>query len=140
MSRLATALFALVQFAQPQDKGVSWSEIDPFCGQIASTDSEDFPVAHATVSLYRAKAKHIQCCEAAEPVGDVKVDANGNFDLRKQLPGQYWFVVSWAKVSVPVPLWAPGKHKFACDEGYKNVIEVNPRTKSSERRILTSTN
>jgi len=139
-ARFAIALFLLVQLAQSREKGVTWSEVDPFCGQVTSTDSKDFPVVLATVALYRAKAKHIPCCEAAEPVGEVKLDANGNFDLRKQLPGEYWFVVSWDKISVPVPLWVTGKHSFACSDGYKNVIAVNPRMKSSEKSVQISQN
>jgi hypothetical protein len=135
------SIFALCLFVQTvaaQDaKGVSWSVIDPFCGQVKSSDSK-FPVSSATVKLYRAKAKHLPCCSAAERLDDVRTDKDGNFDLRKLTPGEYWFVITWGKTEVPVTLWFDGKHDFACDESYKNVIEVHPSTKTAEGLVVIS--
>jgi hypothetical protein len=138
-SGIVFSLAVLFQFAMAEDKGVTWASIDPFCGQITSSEPREFPIKSAKIKLYRAKVKHVPCCQAAEQLEDVKIDKDGNFDLRKISPGQYWFIVSWKTTEVPVALWFDGKHDFACDERYKNVIEIKPSTKTVERLVMTST-
>jgi len=132
------ALVLLVQAMGTKDKGVSWVVMDPFCGQVKSMESA-FPIRSATVKLYRAKAKHLPCCESAERLKDVSIDENGNFDLRRLPPGQYWLMVVWGKTEVPVAVWVEGKKHFACSEEYKHIIEVKPSTRTAERLVVTST-
>jgi hypothetical protein len=129
-----------IQLAIAGEKGVSWAMIDPFCGQVTSAEPKTFPMKAARIRLYRATAKHLPCCESAEPLGSVRVDAKGNFDLRKLSPGQYWLVTNWEKIEVPVALWYEGKHDFVCDERYTNVIEIKPSAKTVERSVIVSTN
>ena len=132
------ALVFLVQATSATDKGVSWAVIDPFCGQVRSTESA-FPIRSAKVKLNRAKAKHLPCCGSAERLEDVSIDEKGNFDLRRLPTGQYWLLVTWEKTEVPVALWVGGKNHFACSEEYKNIIEVKPSTRTAERLVVTST-
>jgi len=137
----AISIFALVLLAQAmsaKDKGVSWALIDPFCGEVRSTESA-YPIRSATVKLYRAKAKHVPCCDSAERLEDVYIDEKGNFDLRKLPAGQYWLLVVWEKTEVPVALWVEGRQHFACSEEYKNIIEVKPSTRTAERLVVAST-
>lgn len=135
---LVFVLALTLQLPTEEKKGVSWAMIDPFCGQVTSAEPETFPIKVAEVKLYRATAKHLPCCGSAKPLGSVHVDASGNFDLRKLPPGQYWLVASWEKSEVPIALWYEGKHHFACDERYKNVIEIKPSAGTAERTVITS--
>jgi hypothetical protein len=102
------ALALLLQLGAAHEEGVRWAMIDPFCGQLTSTQPELFSVRNATLKLYRAAAKHVPCCTTAELLGSLQIDANGNFDLRKLAPGQYWLIVRWKKTEVPVALWSDG--------------------------------
>jgi hypothetical protein len=134
-------IFVLVLFlplATAQEHGVSWSSIDPFCGKLTSAEPEAFPIRAATVKLYRAKAKHLPCCDHAEPLGNVRIGAKGRFDLCKVPPGQYWLIATWNKTKVPVPLWFDGKYNFACDERFNQVIEIKPTAKSATITAITS--
>jgi len=134
-------IFALAlspQLPTAEKKGVSWAMVDPFCGQVTSAEPEAFPIKAAEIKLYRATAKHLPCCRYAKPLGNVRVDASGNFDLRKLSPGQYWLVASWGRTEVPVALWFEGKYHYACDERYKNVVEIKPSAKTAERTVIRS--
>jgi hypothetical protein len=132
------AIVVLLRLAPAEEKGVRWSTIDPFCGQLVSAEPREFPIKTATVRLYRAKAKHLPCCDQAEPLGTMHVDSKGNFDFRKASPGQYWLVATWEKAEVPVALWYDGKYQYACSENFKNVIEVRPTSKTAEVTVITS--
>ena len=133
------ALMLLLPLAVAEDKGVSWTSIDPFCGQFTSAEPETFPIAAATIKLYRAKAKHFPCCDHAEPLGNVPIDAKGRFDLRKLPAGQYWLIASWTRAEVPVPIWFDHKYTFACSEGFSHLIEIKPTTKTVTITAITST-
>jgi hypothetical protein len=124
--------------ASATEKGISWSSIEPFCGQLTSAEPKEFPIKTAAITLYRAESKHLPCCDHAKSLGNVHIDSKGNFDLRKLPAGQYWLVVKWARVEVPVALWYEAKYQHACDETLKNVIEIKPSSKTAERTIITS--
>jgi hypothetical protein len=136
--RLALICALLVPLATAETKGVSWTLIDPFCGQISSSEPEAYPIKTATIRLYRAKAKHLPCCGSAVRLADVPVKENGNFDLRELPAGQYWMVASWGDTEVHVALWADRKHNYACSDQFKNIIKINPRTGTAERTVITS--
>jgi hypothetical protein len=103
---LIIGLVLSVQLAIAGEKGVSWTSIDPFCGQLTSAEPTIFPIKAAEIKLYRPTAKHLPCCASAEPLGSVREDPKGNFDLRKLSPGQYRLVAKWGKIEVPVALWS----------------------------------
>ena len=138
--RLILASGLALQLAAAEDKGVRWASIDPFCGQLKSAEADAFPIKTARIKLYRANAKHLPCCESSKALEDVRLDRDGHFDLRKLAPGQYWLVATWGETEVPVALWFDGKHDFACDERYMNVIEIKPSTKTAEVSVIASTN
>ncbi len=137
---LIIGLVLSVQLAIAGEKGVSWTSIDPFCGQLTSAEPTIFPIKAAEIKLYRPTAKHLPCCASAEPLGSVRVDPKGNFDLRKLSPGQYRLVAKWGKIEVPVALWYVGQDNFACSERYKHVIEIKPGAKTAERLIIITNN
>ena len=136
--KLTLFLALSVQLLYAEDKGLRWSTIDPFCGQVTSAEPEAFPIKSAILTLYRAKAKHLPCCESAEKIGTVQIDEGGNFDLRKIAPGHYWLIAAWAKTEVPIALWVEGKKRFACDERYKNIIAIRPSTKTAEGTVVVA--
>jgi hypothetical protein len=121
-------------------KGVAWRTIDPFCGKLQSSESKTFPLEKATAKLYRAKYTHLRCCEGAEPLGDVKFDRHGYFDLRKLPIGQYWIVSSWDEKRVPVPVWANKKCSYACDKNPYTSIELKPNAETFEITMHTTNN
>ena len=100
---LIIGLVLSVQLAIAGEKGVSWASIDPFCGQLTSAEPTIFPIKAAEIKLYRPTAKHLPCCASAEPLGSVRVDPKGNFDLRKLSPGQYRLVAKWEKLRCQPP-------------------------------------
>ena len=136
--QLIVALGIASQIAMAQKTGVSWSTIDPFCGQVTSAEPQAYPIKSGKFELYRATAKHLPCCGSAKSLGNVRIDQNGNFDLRNVSPGQYWLVARWGETAVPIALWYEGKHHPECDERFKNVIEIRPSNKTAERTIVSS--
>lgn len=135
---LAVALVLAVQISTSEGKGVEWHLMSPFCGQIKSKEPKTSPINKASAKLYRAKEKNLPCCESAEPLGTVKMSRGGRFDLRNLAAGQYWMVVSWDSVEVPVAIWFDGKDRSACDDRFSNVIEIKPSTKSVEHSLIVS--
>jgi hypothetical protein len=131
--RVIFVLALTLQSAVAQQR-VRWNPIDPFCGQIVSTQPGTFSIKSAKVRFYRANTKSEVCCSSATLLGDLRMDANGNFDLRKLGPGQYWIDLIWSKTEVSVALWVLGKDDSACREGHRNIIDVNPSTKSGAVR------
>ncbi len=118
---------------------MKWSTIHPFCGQLTSVEPSEFPINAATIKLYRAKTKHLACCDGAESLGNLRLNKKGNFDLRKLPPGQYWIIATWKEAEVPIALWSTGKYHFACDNSFNTVIEIKPSTKTVEVTVITST-
>jgi hypothetical protein len=117
--RLVLVGILMAQSVTTPSKGVTWHSIDPFCGRLESTESKTFPLEKANVKLYRAKAKHLPCCEGAEPLGDAKLEKGGNFDLRELPSGEYWIVLS-------------------CDQNSYNSIELKPSAGTFEITMHTT--
>jgi hypothetical protein len=138
--RVILGLIISTQFATAQQVGVRWSTIDPFCGRVVSAHPESFPITSASVRLYRATEKHLLCCASAKQIKEFRIDKTGNFDSRRLGPGQYWMIVGWRSVEVPVALWSDGKHDFACNENYRNIIKIDATEKTAEISIVDSTN
>jgi hypothetical protein len=136
--RLVLVAILMAQSVTAPSKGVTWHSIDPFCGRLESTELKTFPLEKAKVKLYRAKAKHLPCCEGAEPLGNVKLEKGGNFNLRELPSGEYWIVLSWDQTQVSVPVWAVKRYTFACDQNSYNSIELKPSAGTFEITMHTT--
>jgi hypothetical protein len=136
--RLIFVVLLMAQSVATPSEGVSWHSVDPFCGRLQSTEPKTFPLDKATVKLYRAKFKHLPCCENAEPLGDVKLDKGGNFDMRKLPSGEYRIALSWDRTQVSVPIWSVKRYTYACDERSYTSIEVKPSTETFEILMHTT--
>jgi hypothetical protein len=130
----------MAQSVASHPTGVTWRLIAPFCGRFESEEAKAFPVESATIKLYRAKEKHLPCCQSAESLGDVKVDKDGNFDLRALPSGEYWIVSSWDRAQVSVPVWVNKKSSYACDKNSYTSIELTPSAGTFEITMQTSIN
>jgi hypothetical protein len=137
--RLVFLAILIAQSVATPSKGVTWHSVDPFCGRLESRESKTFPLEKANVKVYRARTKHLPCCEDAEPLGDVKLDKSGNFDLRKLPSGEYWIVLSWDNIQVSVPVWAVKKYTYACDQNSYSPIDLKPSAGTFEITMHTST-